>query len=189
MAMTRTLLVIDNLETLGSQIRDLAIGIPDGSKLLLTSRVGLGEIELRYSMPDLSANDAVSLMRHLGVAYNYTTIKNNKQGVLKDYCSRLHHNPLLIKWFVQAVGKGTRAEDILSNDDFEQALRFCWENVFSRLSQLSVRVISILQAARRNLSQTQLQDLVDEKYIPFVQTMQELHQSNIIEKNLGPIRE
>ncbi len=184
MAMTRTLLVIDNLETLGSQIRDLAISIPDGSKLLLTSRVGLGEIELRYSMPDLSANDAVSLMRHLGVAYNYTTIKNNKQGVLKDYCSRLHHNPLLIKWFVQAVGKGTSAEDILSNDDFEQALRFCWENVFSRLSQLSVRVISILQAARRNLSQTQLQDLVDEKYIPFVQTMQELHQSNIIEKNL-----
>ena len=187
MATTRTLLVIDNLETLGPQIRDLAINLPSGSKLLLTSRVGLGEIELRYNIPDLSEKDAVSLMRNLGVAYNYTTIKSNKLSVLREYCSRLHHNPLLIKWFVQAVGKGTRPEDILSNDDFEQALRFCWENVFSRLSPLSVNVISILQAARRNLSQTQLQDLVEETYIPFVQAMQELHQSNIIEKNLDQL--
>ena len=181
------MLVIDNLETLGPQIRELAISIPSGSKLLLTSRVGLGEIELRYNIPELSEKDAISLMRNLGVAYNYTTIKNNRVSVLQEYCSRLYHNPLLIKWFVQAVGKGTRPEDIFSNDNFEQALRFCWENVFSRLSNLSIKIISILQAARRNLSQTQLQDLVAERYIPFLQAMQELHQSNIIEKNLGPI--
>ena len=184
LATTKTLLVIDNLETLGSQIRELAVRIPIGSKLLLTSRVGLGEIELRYNIPELSAKDAVSLMRHLGVAYNYSTIKNNSNKVLQDYCGRLHHNPLLIKWFVQAVGKGTRPEDILSNEDFEQALHFCWENVFLRLSPLALKMISILQAARRNLTQTQLQALVDERYIPFVQAMQELHQSNIIEKNL-----
>ena len=184
LASTKTLLVIDNLETLGSQIRELAIRIPIGSKLLLTSRVGLGEIELRYNIPELSEKDAVSLMRHLGVAYNYSTIRTNSNKILQDYCGRLHHNPLLIKWFVQAVGKGTRPEDILSNEDFEQALQFCWENVFWRLSPLALKMISILQAARRNLSQTQLQALMDERYIPFVQAMQELHQSNIIEKNL-----
>lgn len=188
MATTRTLLVIDNLETLGPQIRDLAISIPSGSKLLLTSRIGLGEIELRYNIPNLSEKDAISLMRNLGVAYNYTTIKSNRHNVLNEYCNRLHHNPLLIKWFVQAVGKGTRPEDIFSNDDFEQALRFCWENVFSRLSQLSVEIISILQAARRNLSQAQLQDIVEERYIPFLQAMQELHQSNIIEKKTDQLR-
>ena len=74
MRANKILLVIDNLETLGLEIRELAINIPRDSKLLLTSRIGLGEIELRYQMPDLSARDAVLLMRNLGVAYNYATI-------------------------------------------------------------------------------------------------------------------
>ena len=181
----RTLLVVDNLETLGSQIRELAINIPRDSKLLLTSRVGLGEIELRYDMPDLSTSDSVSLMRHLGVAYNYTTVKEKNERALRYYCRRLHFNPLLIKWFVQAVGKGTRPEDILSNNDLGQALRFCWENVFGGLSKLPIEIIYTLQAARRSLSQTQLQELVGAEHIPFVQAMLELHRSNIVDRNLG----
>ena len=67
MKANRILLVIDNLETLGLEIRDLAVSIPRDSKLLLTSRIGLGEIELRYQMPDLSPKDAVLLLRNLGV--------------------------------------------------------------------------------------------------------------------------
>ena len=179
---TRTLLVIDNLETLGSRIRDLAVNIPRESKLLLTSRVGLGEIELRYDMPDLSEQDAILLMRHLGVAYNYRSIRAATPKVLRRYCQRLHYNPLLIKWFVQAVGKGARPEDIFANDDLGQALRFCWQNVFDRLPQLPVEIISTLQAARRSLSRAQLQELVEAGHIEFVQAMQELHRSNIVER-------
>ena len=62
MKANRILLVIDNLETLGTEVRELAVGIPHGSKLLLTSRVGLGEIELRYPIPDLSPRDASQLI-------------------------------------------------------------------------------------------------------------------------------
>ncbi len=184
MRANRILLVIDNLETLGLEIRDLAVNIPRDSKLLLTSRIGLGEIELRYEMPDLSPKDAGMLLRNLGVAYSYPAISRLDKGLLKQYCERLHHNPLLIKWFVQAVGKGTRPEDVLSNEDLGQALRFCWENVYDRLSPLSVETISTLLAARRSLSQPQLQELLEASHISFVEALQELHQSNIVERSV-----
>ena len=182
MRANRVLLVIDNLETLGSEIRDLAVSIPRDSKLLLTSRIGLGEIELRYEMPTLSPRDAGVLLRNLGVAYGYAGFSKLDEGSLKQYCERLHYNPLLIKWFVQAVGKGTRPEDVLSNEDLGQALRFCWENVYDRLSRPSVEIISTMLAARRSLSQPQLQELLKFDHISFVLALQELHQSNIVER-------
>ena len=185
MKANRVLLVIDNLETLGSEIRELAINVPRDSKLLLTSRVGLGEIELRYEMPDLSPRDAGLLLRNLGVAYNYMAISKADGRLLNQYCQRLHYNPLLIKWFVQAVGRGTRPEDVLSKEqDIGRALRFCWENVYDQLSPLSIMIISTLLAARRSLSQAQLQELLPTSHIPFVEALQELHQSNIVERSV-----
>ena len=184
MRANRTLLVIDNLETLGSDIRELAINVPRDSKLLLTSRIGLGEIELRYEVPHLSGKDTGTLLRSLGVAYNYTAIRRLDEGLINRYCERLHYNPLLIKWFVQAVGKGTTPEDILSNADWGSALRFCWKNVYDGLSSQSIEIISTLLAARRKLSQTQLQELLGIDHLQFVEALQELHQSNVVEKNV-----
>ena len=184
MAANRTLLVIDNLETLGSEIRELAIEIPRDSKLLLTSRVGLGEIELRYPMPRLSTRDAAALMRNLGTTYNYDTIQTLSLENVRQYCGQLYYNPLLIKWFVQAVGRGTSPSDVIANRDLDAALRFCWENVYSRLSELSKEIISTLLAARRELSQTQLQALLGVNQIEFAQALQQLRQSNIVELNL-----
>ena len=175
-----TLLVIDNLETLGPEIRELAVNIPRGSKLLFTSRIGLGEIELRYEMPDLSTRDAIVLLKSLAVAYNYSSIVKARDRTLRYYCLRLHHNPLLIKWFVQAVGKGAAPADVLANEDMGDALRFCWENVYERLSTTAVDIISTLLAARRSLSQAQLQELLQLDHVPFLLAMQELHQSNIV---------
>ena len=185
MKSNRILLVIDNLETLGLKIRELAVGMPRDSKLLLTSRVGLGEIELRYEMPNLSPKDAGKLLRNLGVAYNYTDVARLDHSLVTEYCNKLHHNPLLIKWFVQAMGKGVRPADILSKEDIGDALRFCWENVYLQLSPLSRKIVTILLSARRNLSQTQLQELLATHYVSFVLALQQLHQSNIIERNVG----
>ena len=185
MKVNNILLVIDNLETLGSEIRDLAIRIPRNSKLLLTSRVGLGEIELRYEMPRLSAHDAGLLLRHLGVAYNYEIIKTLKQGLLNEYCTKLHRNPLLIKWFVQAVGKGVRPDDVLAHESLGNALRFCWENVYDKLAPLSVSLISTLQASRKSLSQAELQELLGVERIDLLVALQELHQSNIVERQVN----
>ncbi len=178
----KTLLVIDNLETLGQEILDLAVGIPSQSKLLLTSRIGLGQIELRYDMPPLSLKDAVDLMRNLGVVHS-AIIKTAPEQKLKGYCEKLHRNPLLIKWFVQAVGKGITPKAVLSHSDFNSALRFCWENVYDQLSSNSRRIISILLAAKRDLSGAQIQEIMGINNLTLVQAIRELQQSNIVEWN------
>ena len=177
----KTLLVVDNLETLGSEIRDLAIDIPEGSKLLLTSRVGLGEIELRYAMPDFSPHDSMALMRVLANTYNYKDIQQLSERRLRRYCQRLHHNPLLIKWFVQAVGKGATPDQILQHTDFNDALSFCFENVFNNLTGPAQAIISVLQAARDSLTQPELRALTGVGRTEFDIAMLELKQSNAIE--------
>ena len=182
MKVNNILLVIDNLETLGHEIRELAINTPRNSKLLMTSRVGLGEIELRYEMPRLSPKDAGLLLRHLGVVYNYDLIVKLDNNVIVNYCKMLHYNPLLIKWFVQAVGNGAHPDDVLAYDELGDALRFCWENVYEGLSPLSIEVISTLLASRRSLSQPQLQELLGAHRITLLVALHELHQSNVIQR-------
>ena len=141
----------------------------------------MGEIEVRYEMPELTPLDAGALFRNLASAYNYTSVIKLNKKQLRQYCSRLYHNPLLIKWFVQAVGKGTSPQDVFAHKDFDEALRFCLENVYDSLSSMSKHIISALLAARRNLSQTQIQEILDAEHIPFMQAFQELRQSNIVE--------
>ena len=50
----RTLICIDNLESISAEeLREFFVNIPLGSKVLVTSRVALGEIELRYKRINL----------------------------------------------------------------------------------------------------------------------------------------
>ena len=188
MEKNRTLLIVDNLETLGRDIIELADGIPPNSKLLLTSRKGLGEIERLYRIPELSPVDSGNLMRNLGGAYNCHAIKRLNQDILLKYCENLHHNPLLIKWFVHAVNKGASPSEIFAHNEINEALTFCWQNVYKGLSRSSMRTISILMAARRNLSRSELQELtyklLNMDQDRFHDTMMELHQTNVIESSI-----
>ena len=181
MARHNTLLVVDNLETLGAALVELASEIPQGSKLLLTSRVGLGQIERRFDLPDFSPRDSEVLMRVSGIAYGYPEIKQLGERELKRYCRRLHHNPLLIKWFVQAVGKGASPSDVLAHQDFNDALGFCFANVYRGLSATAVDIVNVLLASRRALSQTQIRELVGVDRISFDIALLELRQSNAVE--------
>ena len=61
-------------------------------------------------------------------------------------------------------------------------MRFCWQNVYESLSALAIKIISTLLAARRGLSQTQIQELLNTDRIPFIEALQELHQCNIVER-------
>ncbi len=181
LARHNTLLIIDNLETLGTELRDLAMGIPQGSKLLMTSRIGLGELEIRYDMPDFSDKDSETLMRVLGSAYGYQAIRQLSERQLRRFCRRLHHNPLLIKWFVQAVGKGSSPDEVLAHEEFEGALNFCIANVYSGLTSTAKSIVSTLLAGRRSLSQAQIRELVGVDRVTFDSALLELRQSNVIE--------
>ena len=175
---SRLLLVIDNLETVGEQIRDLVLNIPQGSKVLLTSRVGLGEIEQRMELPEFSAKDASALFRRVANVYNYQSLKGLSENSVKDYCNRLHFNPLLIRWFVQAVGRGADPGALLVSPKLEEALEFCFSSVYGGFSELGKSLLSILLAAKAYLSYAQLQELSGADYVTFTVAIQELLRAN-----------
>ncbi len=155
----RVLLVIDNFETFGSNpLRSFLSDIPDGSKVLITSRVGLGELELRYKLDELDIKTAVNLMRRSAAVLNLEIIGKDTQKRLEKYCSLLFKNPLLIKWFVQSVAAGEDPERLSArgNQKFQEAVKFCFQNLFARLSAVETEILHILGACRRQVTFTEL---------------------------------
>ena len=148
------LLIIDNLETLGNEIEiaelvEVVSRRDSNSKILFTSRRGIGESERRFDISGLSPGDAGELMRTFGENRGYDSIERASNMELQRDCKRLYFNPLLIKWFVQAVGRGASPKEILSHasKSNEQALSFCFDNVYESLSEDGKIVIAILLAA------------------------------------------
>lgn len=155
----RTLVAIDNLETIGWEtLRPLLSEIPSGSKALITSRVGLGEIEQRYPLKALDSKTAIDLARRFARTMNCGEVFKDNQSGLKKACDLLYNNPLLIKWYVRSVASGAPTSRLLNKEglEFKQALQFCFENLFERLSETERMVVHVLASAGRPLTQVQL---------------------------------
>jgi LuxR family glucitol operon transcriptional activator len=165
MGQFRLLVVIDNFETLTLEdVRPLLESIPAGSKILLTSRIGLGELELRYKLDPLDKKQSISLARRHAKSLNLMLLADCAEERLGRYCQSLYFNPLLIKWFVSSVANGADPDRLLSkgSQSFSTALQFCFENLYNRLGEPQKRILHVLFAARRQLSQTELSFLLQE---------------------------
>jgi LuxR family glucitol operon transcriptional activator len=152
-------LCIDNLEAISSEnVRDFLANIPNGSKVLITTRVGLGEIEYRYKLDKLDDKSCVVLIRNLAKLVNYEVLYKKKSIALENIAKQLFNNPLLIKWYVLSVSSGKGQSEILnkSGATFKEAIRFCFENLYDRLGEVESKIISIIAAFRKPISSVQL---------------------------------
>ena len=155
----RVLLAIDNLETIsGRSIRALLSRVPRDSKVLITSRVGLGEFETRYPLDPLDPPTASALMRRFARVIGQSVIATADNGVVNKYCAKLFNNPLLIKWFVSGVAQGASPNALLNRkgDKFSDALTFCFTHLFDHLGESELRIVTTLTSAGRSLSATEL---------------------------------
>jgi LuxR family glucitol operon transcriptional activator len=191
----RVLLIIDNFETLTSNpLRDFFSDIPEGSKVLITSRVGLGELEIRYALDTLDLKTAGSLLRKYANAFNLSFVGTSSQPKIDRYVNAVFRSPLLIKWFVQSVASGADPERIISrtNQNFAAAIKFCFENLFERLSIAEREVLHILVAARRQVTFTELMFLIQEiSRTPIIQiesALSTLHSSSMVKRSAPDAR-
>jgi len=112
----KILLILDNLETvLDQRIRDFLCQIESSSKVLITSRVGLGELEYRFPLDGMKVDDAVALLRATAQVRRADQLIRTSNSTLRAYCSKMESNPLLIKWFVSCVQSGKRVEEVLQS--------------------------------------------------------------------------
>ncbi len=131
-----SLFIVDNLETIKNErIIDFIKDLPPPNKVLITSRLGLGEVERRYQLKELESGDAVQLMRTIAREKGANKLVAMPDKLLLKYAERMSKYPLAIKW---AVGQAALGRDInIAVGDVKSptgdVAKFCFDNIFSSL--------------------------------------------------------
>ena len=132
----KCLLVIDNLETIkDGKTTNFIKDIPRPSKVLITSRKGLGEIERRYSLPDFAENDAVDLFRRISRERTRIDLLRLPDETIKKLVNKVECYPLVIKWSIGKVCLGKPIEDAFSeiHSGKSEIAKFAFMDVFELL--------------------------------------------------------
>lgn len=194
MSNMKILLIIDNLETLPpEQLRALLSSVPSKSKVFITSRVGLGEFEARYKLDSLDDVNSGNLLRKAAKSQNVEMLYRAKEEIIHSYSRKLFNSPLLIKWFVSSVSNGADPNSLLTqnNSQFTDAIRFCFENLFVRLSENEKLLLYLLSSARRPLTNAELLFLMQESSTGEMgqtgveQAITMFHNSSMVRRSLG----
>lgn len=148
------LLVFDNLETISSsEIIDFISDFMSYGKILITSRVSLGQLDVRYDLPVLNENDMIeltySLLKyyHLDDRFTNTEILNLSKDILFS-------NPLSIKWAIRSLDNGLTINDI--KEARKDVVDFCMENVYEKFDQISKRILHLLAFSNTPLTKGQI---------------------------------
>jgi cold shock CspA family protein len=150
----RVLLIVDNAESIHpDEILKLADTFVQAS-LLITSRVGLGQLERRVEIPPLSKKAAAVVLRKLAQKRGLPQWSSASEVQLVDVVTRLRQSPLAIRWFVEAVSAGGDPSVLLDNQ--QQLLHFCMSTIHDSLDTDAKAVIQALVACERECALAQL---------------------------------
>lgn len=173
------LLVLDNLETvLDTRVRSFLERLPRGSKILVTSRIGLGAFEVPLKLQAMDDSDSIQLLRALARVRGAKDLVAMPNAKLARYCKRMNNNPGWIKWFASAVHAGKRPEEVLANPDI--FLEFCMSNVFNYLSDGSKFVLKSLLCVPGRHTQAELAYLNEMEVTDLQRAIQELLRTNMV---------
>lgn len=172
-------LFIDNLETiLDDNIRNFVGSLPSGSKIIITSRIGLGAYEYPIKLKGIDESYASQLLRTLARLRGVESLSRLDEGILRSYVNRMHRNPSYIKWFVSGIQTGLTPEVVLQNSDL--FLEFCMSNVYEYLSQDARLLTAALQCAPGLKDIPELAYLTDFDSLRVQKAIQELMATNML---------
>jgi len=175
----KVLLFIDNLETiLDERVRSFVRDIPSGSKIVFTSRIGLGAYDFVLPIKNLDPKQANAYFRRVASVWKQEQLSRGNNDSISTYCSRLNHSPLGIKWFIQAIAAGASPQRLLSNPRI--LLSFCLENIIDKLSKNARSLLNILAITGREQSPASLHYISDIDTWEVEEALRELIASNLI---------
>ena len=178
LATFRILLVLDNLETVTDQrLRDFLLDMPNGSKVLMTSRIGLG-IENPVKLEPLSDDESKSLLKALASIRNIEILKTLDDQGLNRLVAKLKGHPLYIKWLVAGVQSGRRPSELVKDNSL--LLDFCMSNVFDKLGENARRLLQSMQVMRGARGQGELAFLNEMNAHEVQSTLLELMTTNFV---------
>lgn len=175
-------LFIDNLETiLDDNIRQFVGALPQGSKIIITSRIGLGAYEYPIKLQGIEESYASQLLRSVAKIRGVDALSKLKEDMLRSYVNRMHRNPSYIKWFVSSVQTGLNPEEVLQNSD--SFLDFCMSNVYEYLSSDAQKLTKSMQCAQGLKDMPELTYLNDFDAIQAQKAIQELLATNMLSQS------
>lgn len=178
MASFPMLLVLDNVETvLDERVPDFLREIPKGSKVLITSRIGV-KTEQPIRLSGISLHYAVVLLRILGKRRGIDLLGNAADDDLRVWAERMGGRPAYIKWFVAGIQAGQTPESLLSDNGL--ILDFCMSNVFDYLSDDAKAVLRSMIAMPGSHTQAELAFLNDFDAMRIRATLLELTTTNFV---------
>ncbi|MFJ6822508.1 NB-ARC domain-containing protein [Streptomyces niveus] len=150
----RVLLILDNLETvLDQRLREFLLDLPMGSKVIITSRIGLG-IENPVSLDPLPDEDSVRLLRVLARVRGVQALQGIPAPAIAQMVKSMKGHPAYIRWFVAGVQAGRRPEELLYKNDL--VLDFCMSNVYEYVNDDAKSVLRSMQVLPGRRSQAEL---------------------------------
>lgn len=179
MSTFRIALFMDNLETIMDQtVREFVSSIPSGSKLIITSRIGLGAFEYPIKLYGIDESFASQLLRVYSRIRGVSSLLMLEEKTVRTYVNRMHRNPSYIKWFVNSVIAGAAPENILQDSDL--FLEYCMTNVYEYLSSDAKELSAIFQCALGPRDLPELSYLTGFESIRLQKAVQELLSTNML---------
>ena len=182
----RVLLAIDNTETIAREsLRPLFLDIPRDSKIVLTSRIGIGEFETRYPLAPMTSKDSIDLMRRTARLFNVEGLVRKPNPEIEAVCKRLFNNPLAVRWFVQSYSEGRSTATLLDRRrDLSEVLNFCFQNLYTALDDRKRQYLRILVSVGKPLSEVQLALLSENNDVEGVRSdLRYLFGSNLLRRS------
>jgi len=138
------LILIDNLETIQDErILDFIKDIPMPNKALITSRMGMGEVERRYPLKEMSKTDALALTRAVAREKGADSLIKLPDDVLYKYVQSMSSYPLAIKWVVGQVAIGKDIDKLVDSlqSTSGDVARFCFQHIYENLLSGDARLV------------------------------------------------
>ena len=180
----KILLVIDNLETvIDNTIRELVRQLPQGSKILFTTRIGLGAFDFPIPLSPLEKKESAFYFRRTAKVFGVNDLASATNQIVDGFCAKLQNNPLFIKWFIQSVRAGKRPSVLTS--DPTVLLQFCLQNVFNSLSSQAQTVASTLASVTGSQSVASIAFFTDLDSLSIQSALSVLITSNLISAERG----
>lgn len=175
----KTLLVIDNLETINdNSINEFIKSVPKESNILITSRTGLGELEYRYNLSGMNQTDGVKYFRELSKYYGLDLYKREDKTIEKLVKEVLYSNPLSIKWYINGVYNGIR-EEVLQNNK-SKLIEFCMSNVYEKLTNEAKEILKLFQIEDFEMSYGEIEFYIEKDEIKMKKAINELLSTNMM---------
>ncbi len=184
MEVFKVLLVLDNMETVNTgDVNEFLRKVPENSKVLITSRLGIGEFEVRQKIEGLTKNDAITYYRELSKYYGLELHKQKDEEIYKVISESLYNNPLSIKWYISGIYSGTDAKKMLSHKD--DLIEFCISNIFDKLSETARKILQLFLLQNNKLTYGLIDYYIEEDEVILKPAVNELLSTYMIQASSG----